>query len=103
PPARVRAPPRAGGPRLGRRGPRGAAGRARRRGRAGAAGPRRPRARGGPAPLRRRADRGAGRVSRGGVTVIGLDAATLDVVRPLADGGELPHLARLLARGAHGE
>jgi predicted AlkP superfamily phosphohydrolase/phosphomutase len=36
------------------------------------------------------------------LTVIGLDAATLDVVRPLLDAGELPNLASLIGEGAHG-
>lgn len=36
------------------------------------------------------------------LTVIGLDAATLDVVRPLLDAGELPNLAGLIDDGAHG-
>jgi predicted AlkP superfamily phosphohydrolase/phosphomutase len=35
------------------------------------------------------------------LTVIGLDSATLDVVRPLADAGELPGIARMLG-GASG-
>lgn len=34
--------------------------------------------------------------------VIGLDAADLDVLRPLLDGGRMPHVARVLAEGAHG-
>ncbi len=33
------------------------------------------------------------------VVVIGLDGATWDVARPMLDAGELPHLARLVARG----
>jgi predicted AlkP superfamily phosphohydrolase/phosphomutase len=36
------------------------------------------------------------------LTVLGLDAATLDVIEPLAAAGDLPHLGGLLARGAHG-
>jgi predicted AlkP superfamily phosphohydrolase/phosphomutase len=36
------------------------------------------------------------------LTVIGLDAATLDVIEPLAAAGDLPHLGRLLEQGAHG-
>jgi len=36
------------------------------------------------------------------VMVIGLDAATLDLVRPWAEAGRLPHLARFLKKGAHG-
>ena len=34
--------------------------------------------------------------------VIGLDAADLDVMRPLIDRGKLPVIAGLLADGAHG-
>jgi predicted AlkP superfamily phosphohydrolase/phosphomutase len=36
------------------------------------------------------------------LTVIGLDAATLDVIEPLTAAGDLPHLGRLLDRGAQG-
>ena len=36
------------------------------------------------------------------LTLIGLDSATFDVVDPLVEGGDLPHLARLLERGASG-
>lgn len=36
------------------------------------------------------------------LTVIGLDAATLDVAGPLLDAGELPNLAAVIERGAHG-
>jgi predicted AlkP superfamily phosphohydrolase/phosphomutase len=36
------------------------------------------------------------------LTVVGLDAATLDVIETLAAAGDLPHLGGLLARGAHG-
>lgn len=36
------------------------------------------------------------------VVVIGLDAADLDVMRPLLDRGEMPHVAGLLAEGASG-
>jgi predicted AlkP superfamily phosphohydrolase/phosphomutase len=36
------------------------------------------------------------------LTVIGLDAATFDVVDPLLAAGQLPHLGRLLERGASG-
>ena len=36
------------------------------------------------------------------LTVIGLDAATLDVIEPLVAAGDLPHLGRLLEQGAHG-
>ena len=36
------------------------------------------------------------------VTVIGLDAATLDVIDPMLAAGELPHLARLFNQGSHG-
>jgi predicted AlkP superfamily phosphohydrolase/phosphomutase len=41
-------------------------------------------------------------VSTPRLTVLGFDAATLDVIEPLIDAGELPNLASLLARGAHG-
>ena len=34
--------------------------------------------------------------------VIGLDGATLDLVRPWAAQGHLPHLAKLIAEGTHG-
>lgn len=36
------------------------------------------------------------------LTVLGLDAATFDVIEPLAAAGDLPHLGGLLARGARG-
>jgi predicted AlkP superfamily phosphohydrolase/phosphomutase len=36
------------------------------------------------------------------VLVIGLDGASLDLIRPWADEGKLPNLARLLRRGASG-
>ena len=36
------------------------------------------------------------------VTVIGLDAATLDVIDPMFAAGELPHLRRLFDQGSHG-
>ena len=36
------------------------------------------------------------------LTVVGLDAATFDVIEPLIAAGDLPNLARLLERGAHG-
>jgi predicted AlkP superfamily phosphohydrolase/phosphomutase len=36
------------------------------------------------------------------LTVIGLDAATLDVIEPLVAAGDLPQLGRLLGEGAHG-
>lgn len=36
------------------------------------------------------------------VFVLGLDGATWDLLRPLADAGELPHLSRLMAGGAYG-
>jgi predicted AlkP superfamily phosphohydrolase/phosphomutase len=36
------------------------------------------------------------------LTVIGLDAATWDVIDPLVAEGELPHIARLLREGARG-
>jgi predicted AlkP superfamily phosphohydrolase/phosphomutase len=39
---------------------------------------------------------------RNKVLVIGLDAADLDVVRPLVERGELPNLGRLMAEGASG-
>ena len=41
-------------------------------------------------------------MARPALTVIGLDSATFDVVDPLVEGGHLPHLARLLERGASG-
>ena len=41
-------------------------------------------------------------MARPALTVIGLDSATFDVVDPLVEGGDLPHLARLLERGASG-
>ena len=34
--------------------------------------------------------------------VIGLDGATLDLIRPWAEQGHLPHLAQLIAEGTHG-
>lgn len=37
------------------------------------------------------------------VVVVGLDGATLDVIRPLVEAGRLPTLARLMQDGAHGE
>jgi predicted AlkP superfamily phosphohydrolase/phosphomutase len=37
------------------------------------------------------------------LTIIGLDAATFDVIDPLVEAGDLPNLARLLRSGAHGE
>lgn len=36
------------------------------------------------------------------VLVIGLDAATFDVMRPLLDSGQLPHLRRLMESGSFG-
>lgn len=36
------------------------------------------------------------------LTVIGLDAATLDVIEPLIDAGQLPHLKRLFDGGSRG-
>jgi len=36
------------------------------------------------------------------LVVLGLDAADLDVMRPLLDRGEMPHVARLMADGASG-
>jgi predicted AlkP superfamily phosphohydrolase/phosphomutase len=41
-------------------------------------------------------------VSSERVLIIGLDAATLDLIRPWAQAGFLPHMARLLERGTHG-
>ena len=41
-------------------------------------------------------------VSTPRLTVIGLDAATFDVIDPLIDAGELPNLARLFAAGSRG-
>ena len=40
--------------------------------------------------------------SRPRLLVIGLDAATFDLIKPWADQGRLPNMARLLAEGAHG-
>jgi len=37
------------------------------------------------------------------VVVIGLDGATLDVIRPLVRKGRLPNLARIMKEGVHGE
>jgi hypothetical protein len=39
----------------------------------------------------------------GKVLLIGLDGADWDLIRPMAAAGELPHLARLLGGGAHGD
>jgi predicted AlkP superfamily phosphohydrolase/phosphomutase len=36
------------------------------------------------------------------VLVIGIDGATFDLIRPWAEAGDLPNLARLMAEGAHG-
>ncbi|MEA3374686.1 MAG: alkaline phosphatase family protein [Chloroflexota bacterium] len=36
------------------------------------------------------------------VLVIGIDGATVDLIRPWAQAGDLPNLARLMAEGAHG-
>jgi predicted AlkP superfamily phosphohydrolase/phosphomutase len=36
------------------------------------------------------------------LTIIGLDAATFDVIDPLVAAGDLPNIARLLGNGAHG-
>ena len=35
--------------------------------------------------------------------VVGLDGATLDVIRPLVEAGRLPTLARRMQEGAHGK
>ena len=37
------------------------------------------------------------------VLVIGLDGATLDLIRPWADDGKLPHISRLMREGVSGE
>jgi len=37
------------------------------------------------------------------LTVVGLDAATFDIIDPLVEAGDLPHLAGLLGRGARGQ
>lgn len=37
------------------------------------------------------------------VLVVGLDGATLDLVRPWVEAGQLPHLARLMSEGAYGQ
>ena len=34
--------------------------------------------------------------------IVGIDGATFDVIRPLADAGHLPNLARLMREGVHG-
>jgi predicted AlkP superfamily phosphohydrolase/phosphomutase len=39
---------------------------------------------------------------KGRVLVIGLDGATLDVIRPLAKKGRLPNLGRIMEEGVHG-
>lgn len=39
---------------------------------------------------------------KGKVLVIGLDGATLDLIKPWAEEGKLPNMARLLEEGAHG-
>ena len=36
------------------------------------------------------------------LTVVGLDAATFDVIDPLIEAGELPNLARLFESGSRG-
>ena len=36
------------------------------------------------------------------VLVIGIDGGTFDLIRPWAEAGDLPNLARLIAEGAHG-
>lgn len=37
------------------------------------------------------------------VVIIGIDGATLDIVRPMAERGLLPHMAGLMQNGIHGE
>jgi tetratricopeptide (TPR) repeat protein/predicted AlkP superfamily pyrophosphatase or phosphodiesterase len=55
--------------------------------------------------LRRRASESARALVRpplGKVLLIGWDGADWEVIRPLVAAGRMPHLARLLERGAHG-
>ena len=35
--------------------------------------------------------------------VIGIDGATFNLIKPWAEAGHLPNLARLMATGTHGE
>jgi len=42
-------------------------------------------------------------MTKGKVFVIGLDGATLDLIRPWASDGKLPHLAEIMATGAFGK
>lgn len=39
---------------------------------------------------------------KGKILIIGLDSATLDLIRPWAEAGQLPHLARLIQEGVSG-
>ena len=37
------------------------------------------------------------------LALIGIDGATYDLIRPMVERGELPHIARLLREGASGD
>src|SRR5262249_38731405 len=53
-------------------------------------------------PEERRAAPTLGAMPSPALTIVGLDAATLDVVDPLIERGDLPHLAGLRGEGRHG-